>query len=311
MAASGDHHQAPQGIAVDELNAAQQNIDIQLKLSGDAGDQRLGGAPLQVVQPEQVVPGVQPDGPGGVVQQLLNPSEVRGTVHKPPGNGLPGRGKNLEYVSLFHHPAILHHIYLMADLFHHLHLMGDDHDGDAQSTVDLLQQPEDGTCSLRVQGAGGLVAEQYLRVVGQSPGDSHPLLLSPGQLGGVGLRFVGQPHQFQQRLHLPVDLLFALALQGVGHVAVHRPGGEEVEVLEDHADLFPLFPELLFAQCGELVAAHGDGALSGPLQQVDAPGQGGLARPGEANDSGDGPLFNVEGHILYRVHRLLSRLKPF
>ena len=190
--------------------------------------------------------------------------------------------------------------------------MGDDQDGDAQGAVDLLQKPEDGLGGLRVQGAGGLVAEQDLRVAGQSPGDGHPLLLPPGQLGRVGVRLVRQPHQLQQGLYLVLNLFLAPSAppKRVGHVAVHRPGGEEVEVLEDHADLFPFFPELPPAQGSELAAAHNYPSLRGPLQQIDAPGQGGFARPGEADDAGDAPFFNVEADVLHRLHRLSSRLKP-
>ncbi len=80
-------------------------------------------------------------------------------------------------------------------------------------------------------------------------------------------------------------------------------------MLEDHADLLPLLPQLFFVQGGELRAADGDAPLRGPLQQVDAPGQGGLARPGEADDARDLPLFNVEGDVFYRLHRLFARLK--
>ena len=72
----------------------------------------------------------------------------------------------------------------MTDFFHDLHLVGDDHDGDAQGAVDLLQQPENGTGGLWVQGAGGLITEKDLRIIGQSPGDSYPLLLAAGQLRG-------------------------------------------------------------------------------------------------------------------------------
>ena len=95
-------------------------------------------------------------------------------------------------------------------------------------------------------------------------------------------------------------------LQGIGNVAVHRPGGKQVELLEDHADLFPLLSQLPVVQGGQVGAADDDPALRGPLQKIDAPGQRGLSRAGEADDPGDGAFFNFKADVLDRLHRLLS-----
>ena len=95
-------------------------------------------------------------------------------------------------------------------------------------------------------------------------------------------------------------------LQGIGNVAVHRPGGKQVELLEDHADPFSLLPQLLVVQGGQVGAADDDFALRGPLQKIDAPGQRGLSRAGESDDPGDGTLLNFQTDILDRLYCLLS-----
>ena len=88
----------------------------------------------------------------------------------------------------------------VADLFHHRHLVGDDHHGDAQPLVDVLDQLQDVLGGLGVQGGGGLVAQQDLGVGGQGPGDGDALLLAAGELGRVGVRLVGQADDLQQLL---------------------------------------------------------------------------------------------------------------
>ena len=78
------------------------------------------------------------------------------------------------------------------------HLVGDDHHGDPKLLVQVLQQGQDGGGGGGIQGGGGFVTQQGLGVRGQGPGDGHPLLLSAGELGGIGIRFLPQAHQVQQ-----------------------------------------------------------------------------------------------------------------
>ena len=78
-------------------------------------------------------------------------------------------------------------------------------------------------------------------------------------------------------------------------------------MLKDHADLFSGLAQLGGAQASHLPAVHHHAALSGPLQQIDTPHQGGLARPGKADDAEYLPLPDLQGDILHRVHRVLRR----
>ena len=51
---------------------------------------------------------------------------------------------------------------------------------------------------LGVERAGRFVAQQDLGVAGQGTGDGDALLLAAGELGGIGIRLVGQIHDVQK-----------------------------------------------------------------------------------------------------------------
>ena len=63
-------------------------------------------------------------------------------------------------------------------------VVGDDQDRLAEPAADVPEQGEHRLARLVVEGPGRLVAEQQLRVLGQGPGDRHPLLLAAGELRG-------------------------------------------------------------------------------------------------------------------------------
>ena len=111
-----------------------------------------------------------------------------------------------------------------ADLANDGHFVGDDHHGDAQALVDVLEQGEDGLGGHGVEGAGGLVAQKHFRVAGQGAGDGHALLLAAGELSGIGVRLVLKADDLE-KLH---DSLVGLCLrnpgdlQRIAHVARHR-----------------------------------------------------------------------------------------
>ena len=188
----------------------------------------------------------------------------------------------------------------MADLLNDVHLVGDDHHRHPQLLVELLEEGQDGEGGVGVQGGGGLVAQQDLRVGGQGPGDGHPLLLAAGHLGGIGLFLVLQAHDLQQLPGLLHGLgpLDADELQGEADVVQGGALHEQVEALEDHADGVPGLPELPGFELGDVLAVEQDGAGGGALQEVHAPDQGGLARPGQADDAEDLPSHDLQVDIV-------------
>src|SRR5690625_3793709 len=59
------------------------------------------------------------------------------------------------------------------------------HGGDAQFPVDPLQVPHHRVGGRRVEGGHGFIGEHHLWLLGQRPGDRHPLLLAAGELRGT------------------------------------------------------------------------------------------------------------------------------
>ena len=196
-----------------------------------------------------------------------------------------------------------------ADGLHHRHLVGDDHGGDAQALVDVLNQLQNGPGGGGVQGAGGLVTQQHLGVGGQGPGDGDALLLPAGQLGGVGVGLVGQAHDVQvlQGALLGLRLGHPGDLHGEADVLQAGALHEQVELLEDHADGPPGPAQLGGGQLAQVHGApvlrlqkpvHEHLALGGPLQQVDAPHQSGLARAGHAHNAEDVPVPDGQADVV-------------
>ena len=75
--------------------------------------------------------------------------------------------------------------------------MGDYHHGHAVGGQ-LLHNCQHLAYHFRIQGGGGLVEEQNVRVHSQRPGDGHPLLLTAGQLGRVGGSLVQKADPLQK-----------------------------------------------------------------------------------------------------------------
>ena len=189
--------------------------------------------------------------------------------------------------------------------------MGDDDDGDAHGLVDGPQQLQDGAGGIGVQGAGGLIAQQILGIGGQGPGDSNPLLLAAGELGGELVRLVLQTHQLQKisgpLLRLP--LLYAGDLQREAHVLQHTSLLQQVEALEDHGNTSAHFQQLRLRQGGHVPAVDDDLAGAGPLQQVDAADEGAFAGAGKADDTENLAVVDGKVDIPQGFHGTGSALK--
>ena len=112
-----------------------------------------------------------------------------------------------------------------------------DHD-DEPVLGDLLQDFHDLDAGLAVQGAGGLVRQDDVRVVDQGPGDGHPLHLAAGHLAGLLFQLVPQPHPLQGLFGPAAALCLGHPGEGEGqlHVLQHGLVGDEVVALEHEPD---------------------------------------------------------------------------
>ncbi|GAA2932987.1 hypothetical protein GCM10020221_30950 [Streptomyces thioluteus] len=171
--------------------------------------------------------------------------------------------------------------------------MRDEEDGQAELPIEVAQQLEDRAGGLRVERGRRLVGEQHLGVAGQGAGDADALLLAAGELARVGLGLVGEADEVEELQGLAGALLAGEPedLQRQLDVGLDGPRGEQVEVLEDHADAAACPAELgagALPPAGErreVLTGHGDRAGGGALQEVDAADEGRFAGAALSDDA--------------------------
>ena len=91
-------------------------------------------------------------------------------------------------------------------------------------------------------------------------------------------------------------------LERVGDVASHRTGPEQVELLEDHADVPADSAPVPLGQGGDLLFADVHLSARRRFQPVDQPDQGALARAGVADDAEHLTLGDLEADIVQGHH---------
>ena len=235
---------------------------------------------------------------------LLGHFQVDGGVDEVTGQLGLGVAEEPGHFPLLDQATVADDGHFVTDPLHHVHLVGDEQDGEPQLDVDLLEQAQDGSGGLGVEGRGGLVTQQYLGGRCQGAGDGDALLLAAGELGRIGVGTGFQPDQGQQLVDPGLDLRLAPArqLQREGDVGEHGAGGQQVEVLEDHADLAASLGQIPLAQGHEILTIDDDLALGGTLQQVDATNKGALAGTGGADHPENLALWHMQAHVTQGVH---------
>ena len=117
-------------------------------------------------------------------------------------------------------------------------------------------------------------------------------------------------HQLQQR----IDALFDL---GLGHarqlqrqrgIVIHGARGQQVEMLEHHANLMARGTQLRIRHGHEVTTIDDHLARSGTVEQVDATHQRALARTGAADDAENLTLLDVQMDVLERLDRPFGAL---
>ena len=130
-------------------------------------------------------------------------------------------------------------------------VVGHHHDGLTEPRHRVAEEREDLRAGPAVEVAGGLVAEDDLRLAGEGPGHRHPLLLAARQLARAMVQTVGETDGL---LDLLEPLLVGLAAGEVhreGDVLACRQGRDQVVGLEDEPDLVPTQQgQLLLGEAG-------------------------------------------------------------
>ncbi|RMP66076.1 hypothetical protein ALQ18_05178 [Pseudomonas marginalis pv. marginalis] len=233
----------------------------------------------------------------GEVITLLAVVDLLGFLYEALGGRVLGVQEHVGHRALLDDDAGVHHRHVVADAADHVHFMGDQHDGQLQLAVDLGQQLQHRRGGLRVEGAGGFVAQQDFWLGRQGAGDADALLLTTRQLRRVFFGVVGQANAGEQLSHTQVDVLarqFAGQRQWQRHVVGNGLGGEQVEVLEDHPDLLAETAQAVGVQGGDFFAVDVNLATAGLLQTVDQTQQGTFSRTGVANKAKHLAVFDAQ-----------------
>ena len=161
---------------------------------------------------------------------------------------------------LLEDPALVEERHPVGDLAGEAHLVGDHHHRHVQVGGERLHDREHLAGELRVERRGRLVEEHHVGLHRERAGDGDALLLTAREPDGVLPRLVGQADPVEEVLGPLGDLGGARpgATGRAEDVVEHRHVGEQVELLEDHADVQPELADLLALAPGAVPALEPD-----------------------------------------------------
>ena len=132
--------------------------------------------------------------------------------------------------------------------------MGGHDQGFAGGAAQFQQQIEDGAAGALIKVAGGLVGEDERRIMDKGAGDGDTLLFAAAQFVGIAAQSITQADAGQQIGGAAMSFAIAAGqFNGQAHIFQHRQGGDQVEELEDDADVAPSKERaFVVAQPGEI-----------------------------------------------------------
>ncbi len=186
--------------------------------------------------------------------------------------------------------------------------MGDEHVGQPEPLLQVLEQVDDPGLHRDVERGDRLVEHQHPRLERERAGDADALALAAGELVRVPVAVLGvEPDELEQlgdaRLALLVVLPQPVHLQRLAddvvdrHLRVQRGVG----VLEDDLQLAPHRPHLRDRQPGELAPLEPHRAGGRLVQLEDGPAGGRLAAAGLPHHAEGLPGVDVEAHAGHRL----------
>ena len=183
--------------------------------------------------------------------------------------------------------------------FEYVPVMGDHHYGGAVLPVDAGKELEYAVRGLVVEVAGRLVGYDEFGAVEQRPGDRYALLLASRKLVGHLVGLVGHPYVLQDLPDALVDGILVFPAGRLEHefqVALDGPVHEELEILEDDADLSPQIGDFLVPQSVQLVSADPAVAFQERILRYHGADDGSFSRADLAHDVDEvaGKYLHVE-----------------
>ena len=164
--------------------------------------------------------------------------------------------------------------------------------------VDLLEEAEDVDRELRVEVAGGLVGEDERRLADDGARDGDALLLAAGEDARRILAAPREPDALERLADARADeaLRQPEHLERDGDVLVDAPRRDELEVLEDDAEVAPQERDGVVAQARDVAAEEEDAAVVDRLGAVEQAQQRRLARAARARDEDELAALDDEVH---------------
>jgi hypothetical protein len=153
-----------------------------------------------------------------------------------------------------------------------------------------LEQLEDASARLAIEGRGGLVGEDDFRASGECARDRHPLALPAGELARMSLGSISQSHGLESLVGPPPGFFRrdrGIQFERGLHVLAAGEGLEQVVGLEDVADSRAHLRERRFVGVPQLASEDAQASLLGGAQCADEREQRrlpGARGPGEDDD---------------------------
>jgi hypothetical protein len=198
---------------------------------------------------------------------------------------------------------------VIGDIF----FMGNEDDGVAGG-LDATEDIHDLDGGLGVEVPGRLIGEDEGGVIDQRPGNSDALALTTGELVGLMMAAIGEIHLFQY-VHGSFDALFcgyAGIDEGKGDILDGGEPGQQVELLEDEADLYvPDVGEAVVVHFADILAIQNIFSGGGGVEAAKDIHQRTLTGSGGTHQGYIFILQNIEGYSFQYGQGLLAHQIAF
>jgi hypothetical protein len=164
--------------------------------------------------------------------------------------------------------------------------------------VEALQQVHDLVGELRIEISGRFVGEQDRGTVYHGARDTHTLPLAGGEFDGMAFLLGKQSHLIEGRAHATPGLQMTHAAyhQRQRHVVEHGALGEQLMVLEDHADLAAEKGNAPARQARQVALVDNDLTARRAFREQQQADQRAFPRAGMANQEGHLALVQRKAH---------------
>src|SRR4029450_12416086 len=190
----------------------------------------------------------------------------------------------------------------VADMAHHRQVVGDEHVGQSQASLQLFEQVDHTGLDGDVERRDRLVEDQHLGLESEGPGDADALTLAAGKLVGIAVPVLGV--QANDSKQLPDSFPAPAPVQPVDdqrlgdNVADRHPRVQRgVRVLEHDLEVTPDGAHLLAGLADQLLALELDRPGGGRAELEDGLAGGRLAAARLADQAQGLPLVPVEGQV--------------